>query len=138
MKKVLLIMIDGFGISDNKNNNYINMANMNNYNNILSMYPNSKLDIGIKDVNMINSDITSLIIGSGKIINKDSNKYSLGNYLSDLDLTQVRIADKDSYANVTYFFDGGNDEKINDCSKVLVKNDNKYEMSCIDITKETA
>lgn len=139
MKKILLVMLDGFGIGNNKDINYLKLANMKNYNKLISDYPNCSLDIGIKDINMINSDITSLIIGSGKIIKKDDNiKYTLGSYLSDLDLTQVRIADASSYANVTYFFDGAKDIKLNGCQKFLVNNnDNKYNMSCIEITKQT-
>lgn len=64
----------------------------------------------------------------------------LGLYLSQLGLTQARIAETEKYAHVTYFFDGGIELELNKCKKVLIPSpkvdtyDLKPEMSAYEIT----
>lgn len=66
----------------------------------------------------------------------------LGIYLSNLGLTQTRIAETEKYAHVTYFFDGMYSGKIDKCSQVLVESpdvetyDLKPEMSAAEVTKK--
>ncbi|MDE6284527.1 MAG: alkaline phosphatase family protein, partial [Bacilli bacterium] len=66
----------------------------------------------------------------------------LGVYLSELDFTQARVSESEKYAHVTYFFDGGRDEKINKCDKFHIPSpavatyDLKPEMSCVEVTKK--
>ena len=70
-----------------------------------------------------------------------SAKQPLGVYLSELDLTQARIAESEKYPHVTYFFDGGFNGKLNKCDKFEIPSpavatyDLKPEMSCVDVTK---
>lgn len=82
-----------------------------------------------------------------------SNKYSyscfklddinnpIGVYLASKGYSQVRIAETEKYAHVTYFFDGGKDYKLRREKKILVPSlkvktyDMKPEMSCYEITK---
>lgn len=45
---------------------------------------------------------------------------SLGVYLSKLDLSQARIATRQSYDYVTYYFNGENDEKLPKCNNYLI------------------
>lgn len=67
---------------------------------------------------------------------------ALGVYLSDLGLTQARIAETEKYAHVTYFFDGGNDIKLQGCDRFLIPSpkvatyDMKPEMSAVEVTKQ--
>ena len=67
----------------------------------------------------------------------------LGIYLSNLDITQARIAETEKYAHVTYFFDGMYNGKINKCDKILIPSpkvetyDLAPEMSATEITKKT-
>ena len=67
----------------------------------------------------------------------------LGKYLSDLGLSQARIAETEKYAHVTYFFDGGRELKLENCDRYLIPSpkvatyDLKPEMSAIDVTKQT-
>jgi len=67
----------------------------------------------------------------------------LGIYLSNLGITQARIAETEKYAHVTYFFDGMYNGKINKCEKILVPSpkvetyDLKPEMSATEVTKKT-
>ena len=65
---------------------------------------------------------------------------TLGDYLSSKGLKQLRIAETEKYAHVTYFFDGGIDKDIESCDRVLIPSpkvatyDLKPEMSAYEIT----
>ena len=67
---------------------------------------------------------------------------SLGVYLSKLGKKQLRIAETEKYAHVTYFFDGGKDIKLEGCKRILIpsKKVSTYdlypEMSAVEITEE--
>ncbi len=45
---------------------------------------------------------------------------TLGDYLSSQGLTQLRIAETEKYAHVTFFFDGGLDKQIEGATRVLI------------------
>jgi 2,3-bisphosphoglycerate-independent phosphoglycerate mutase len=66
----------------------------------------------------------------------------LGTYLSSLSLKQLRIAETEKYAHVTYFFDGGKDIDIKGCKRLLIDSpkvatyDMKPEMSAYEITEK--
>lgn len=45
---------------------------------------------------------------------------TLGDYLSDKGMKQLRIAETEKYAHVTFFFDGGIDKEIDGATRVLV------------------
>ena len=66
----------------------------------------------------------------------------LGKVIEKEGLKQLRIAETEKYAHVTYFFDGENKEKLNNCDKILIPSkkiatyDLKPEMSAIEITKK--
>lgn len=66
----------------------------------------------------------------------------LGIYLSNLGLTQARIAETEKYAHVTYFFDGTYNGSIEGCNKYLIPSpsvatyDLKPQMSAVEITKK--
>ena len=47
-------------------------------------------------------------------------KNSLGDYLSQLGMTQLRLAETEKYAHVTFFFNGGRDEPFGGESRILV------------------
>jgi 2,3-bisphosphoglycerate-independent phosphoglycerate mutase len=67
---------------------------------------------------------------------------TLGVYISNLGITQARIAETEKYAHVTYFFDGGYNGKLDGCDKFLVASpkvatyDLKPEMSCVGVTRK--
>ncbi len=64
----------------------------------------------------------------------------LGAVLAKNQLTQLRIAETEKYAHVTYFFDGENETKLKKCDKILIPSpkvatyDLKPEMSAYIIT----
>ena len=64
----------------------------------------------------------------------------LGEYLSNLGLNQLRIAETEKYAHVTHFFDGDKDLELNGAKQILIPSpkvatyDLKPEMSAEEIT----
>lgn len=60
-------------------------------------------------------------VDSPTIFKKDlSNVYSIGRYFSDLGMTQARIAETEKYAHVTYFFNGGIEDKLKNCDNYKI------------------
>jgi 2,3-bisphosphoglycerate-independent phosphoglycerate mutase len=65
---------------------------------------------------------------------------SIGEYLSSLGKTQVRIAETEKYAHVTFFFSGGREEPYDGETRILIKSpdvatyDLQPEMSAYEVT----
>ena len=65
---------------------------------------------------------------------------TFGEYISNKNLTQLRIAETEKYAHVTYFFDGGVEKDLPGCKRILIPSpkvatyDLKPEMSANEIT----
>lgn len=65
---------------------------------------------------------------------------TLGSYLDSLGITQLRIAETEKYAHVTYFFDGGEELELKNAKRILVASpkvatyDLRPEMSAKEIT----
>jgi len=65
---------------------------------------------------------------------------TLGEYLSNKGVKQLRIAETEKYAHVTYFFDGGVEKDLDNCDRILIPSpkvatyDLKPEMSAYEIT----
>ena len=73
MKKVILLILDGFGIRESENGNAIKMSNLPNLNNILKTYSVSELttsgeDVGLPKGVVGNSEVGHITIGSGRTI----------------------------------------------------------------------
>ena len=83
----------------------------------------------------VSDDVKSDIAFKKEIIDN-----TLGIYLSKLGKKQLRIAETEKYAHVTYFLDGGRDLDLNLCDRVLIPSpkvatyDLKPEMSAREIT----
>ncbi len=54
---------------------------------------------------------------------KDTINNSLGEIISQNNLKQLRIAETEKYAHVTFFFDGGIEKKIQNCDSILIQSD---------------
>jgi 2,3-bisphosphoglycerate-independent phosphoglycerate mutase len=65
-----------------------------------------------------------------------------GEYIADLGLTQLRIAETEKYAHVTFFFNGGEEKVFKDEKRILVPSpdvatyDLQPEMSSVQLSKE--
>lgn len=72
--------------------------------------------------------------------NKEIIDNTLGIVLSNNNKKQLRIAETEKYAHVTYFFDGGRELELDGCKRILVNSpkvatyDLKPEMSALEIT----
>lgn len=70
----------------------------------------------------------------------DNLSNTFGEYISNLGYTQLRIAETEKYAHVTYFFDGGVEKELPLCERVLIPSpkvstyDKKPEMSAEEVT----
>ncbi|MBR1416893.1 MAG: 2,3-bisphosphoglycerate-independent phosphoglycerate mutase [Bacilli bacterium] len=93
MKKVLLIVLDGFGIRDEVKGNAIKNADMPNFNSLWEKYPHSLLEasgeaVGLEKGQMGNSEIGHLSIGAGRLIKQNIaqiNDMFVNNELDDND-----------------------------------------------------
>ena len=73
MKKIILLILDGFGIRQNETGNAIKMSNLPNLTNILEKYPMSELTTGGEAVGLPkgligNSEVGHITIGSGRTV----------------------------------------------------------------------
>ncbi len=67
---------------------------------------------------------------------------TLGEYVASKGMTQLRIAETEKYAHVTFFFNGGKEDEYNGEERILIPSpkvatyDLKPEMSALEITEE--
>ena len=94
-----------------------------------------------------NIKMATLMPVSDEVISKPAFKIedlinTLGEYVSTKNITQLRIAETEKYAHVTYFFDGGKEKDLPGCKRILIPSpkvatyDLKPEMSAYEITDE--
>jgi len=72
-KPICLIILDGWGISDQKEGNAVYIAKTPNMDNYYKIYPNTKLGasgeaVGLPDGQMGNSEVGHLNIGAGRVV----------------------------------------------------------------------
>ncbi len=82
MKPIVLCILDGVGINNDKNHNAVALANMPFFNKLLKKYPNSKLKasgnaVGLPDGIMGNSEVGHITIGSGRIVNQFLRRFEI-------------------------------------------------------------
>ena len=82
MKPVVLCILDGVGINENKTHNAVALADMPYFNNLLKNYPHSKLNasgnaVGLPDGIMGNSEVGHITIGSGRIVNQFLRRFEI-------------------------------------------------------------
>jgi 2,3-bisphosphoglycerate-independent phosphoglycerate mutase len=75
-KKVLLMILDGWGIGDGSKSDVISNVPTPNIDHLLKTYPNSRLfasgeNVGLPDGQMGNSEVGHLNIGAGRIVYQD-------------------------------------------------------------------
>ena len=98
-------------------------------------------------VHLNNIKLATLMPVSADVIHESAFKIddlinTLGEYISTKDKTQLRIAETEKYAHVTYFFDGGKEKELKNCKRILIPSpkvatyDLKPEMSAYEITDE--
>ena len=91
---------------------------------ILSTFVDKKFN-GFEVKNINNLYLSTLMYVSDNVssdiaFKKDEINNTLGIYLSKLNKKQLRIAETEKYAHVTYFFDGGKDIELNNEKRILI------------------
>ena len=100
---------------------------------------------GFKRKKQVNIKLLTMMPVSDEVINDtiyDLNEVvnPFGEYISKLGYKQLRIAETEKYAHVTYFFDGGKELDLKNCDRILIPSPNvatydlKPEMSAYEIT----
>ena len=121
MKKIILLILDGFGLRDDESGNVINMSNIPNIKKIMSDYPISSLEasgvsVGLpKGVNG-NCEVGHMTIGAGRYIKQP------------LTLINEKIKDKSFFENdeLLDLMDYVNDNKSTLHMLGLISSDNVY------------
>lgn len=98
MKKILMIILDGFGIREEEHGNAIKHANMKFFNSLLEKYPYSLLEasgeaVGLPDNQFGNSEVCHEVIGLGKKIKQ---KITMLNE----EITTKRIINNEEFQNL--------------------------------------
>jgi len=82
MKKVALIVLDGWGVGENKENNAIYMAKPKFFNHLITNYPNTKLQasgelVGLPKGQIGGSEVGHLTMGAGKVLTESLTRINL-------------------------------------------------------------
>src|SRR5512135_3316039 len=80
-KRILLLVLDGWGINMNKEGNAIAAAKAPVYNTLINDYPHTELQasgeaVGLPDGQMGNSEVGHLNLGAGRVVYQDSTRIS--------------------------------------------------------------
>lgn len=95
----------------------------------------------LKNLKLVTMMPTSDEIISKSAFEPEKLENTLGEYISKKGLKQLRIAETEKYAHVTYFFDGGEEKELLKCNRILIPSpkvatyDLKPEMSANEITE---
>jgi 2,3-bisphosphoglycerate-independent phosphoglycerate mutase len=101
-KKVLLMILDGWGIGDGSKSDVISQVPTPNLTDLKKKYPNSKLhasgeDVGLPEGQMGNSEVGHLNIGAGRVIYQDLVKINVECKTGDIKKNKV-LVDAFTYA----------------------------------------
>ncbi|WP_125153436.1 2,3-bisphosphoglycerate-independent phosphoglycerate mutase [Clostridium rectalis] len=97
-KPVLLMILDGFGITDKADGNAVEAANKPNYTSFLNDYPHTELkasglSVGLPEGQMGNSEVGHLNIGAGRIIYQELTRISKdikeGRFFKNLEINEA-------------------------------------------------
>lgn len=131
MKKIILCILDGVGISDKLTGNAVKLANTPNLSYLMHTYPYSELtasglDVGLPDGQMGNSEVGHTNIGSGRIVDQELVKINKeindGKFYKNKVLNKVIANAKKKKANIHIYgllSDGGIHSHINHLIAIL-------------------
>ena len=82
---IVLCILDGMGINENKNNNAVELANTPFLDNLIKKYPHAKInasgvDVGLPDGTMGNSEVGHITIGAGRVVNQFLRRFQIENW----------------------------------------------------------
>lgn len=97
-KLTMLMIIDGFGINEKEEGNAVKLANMPNFDRLMKLCPNSKINasansVGLPEGQMGNSEVGHTNIGAGRIVYQDLTRITKsiedGDFFSINELTRA-------------------------------------------------
>ena len=111
---------------------------------LFTAFTNPNFD-NFKTKNFNNIKLVTMMRVSDSVIcknafNNQTLNNTIGEYISDQGLKQLRIAETEKYAHVTYFFDGGIEKDLKGCDRILIPSpkvatyDLAPEMSAYEVT----
>ncbi|MDD2371372.1 MAG: 2,3-bisphosphoglycerate-independent phosphoglycerate mutase [Firmicutes bacterium] len=131
IKPVVLLILDGWGIENSKEDNAIKLAELPNYRRIIKDYPNtslltSGLDVGLPHGQMGNSEVGHLNIGSGRVVfqelTKIDNEIKTCNFFKNKIIIENMLKAKENKSNLHLMgllSDGGVHSHINHIKALL-------------------
>lgn len=131
MKKVMLMILDGFGLRDEVYGNAVKQANKPNFDYLWNKYPHSTLDasgefVGLPKGQMGNSETGHLNIGAGRIVYQPleyiNNEIRTGNMFNNKELLNVMNYAKENNKKLHFLglvSDGGIHSSINHLKSLL-------------------
>ena len=131
-KKVLLLILDGWGITNDKDVSAPGKANTPNFNNLLKEYPNNYLithgeDVGLPKGQMGNSEVGHMNIGSGRIVLQDllkiNNSIETDNFHKKKEFEDIISYSKQCSSNIHLIgllSDGGVHSHINHLKEIIL------------------
>ncbi|MFA5420561.1 MAG: hypothetical protein WC280_00840 [Patescibacteria group bacterium] len=134
-KKIVLLTINGWGISSDLKNNAIRKANIEDFKDLVSSYPSSSINLPFVK---LSDNYRSMGLGSKEL--KSLNNNSLSRILESNNLNQVKIADSENFPLVSVFFNGSEDRLNNEEWCLIEQNEGIFDrFLSIDerITKKT-
>lgn len=131
MKKVMLMILDGFGLRDEVYGNAVKQANKPNFDYLWNNYPHSTLDasgefVGLPKGQMGNSETGHLNIGAGRIVYQPleyiNNEIRTGNMFNNKELLNIMNYAKENNKKLHFLglvSDGGIHSSINHLKSLL-------------------
>jgi 2,3-bisphosphoglycerate-independent phosphoglycerate mutase len=131
-RKVLLLILDGWGITNDKDVSAPDKANTPNFNNLIKEYPNNYLithgeDVGLPKGQMGNSEVGHMNIGSGRIVLQDllkiNNSIETDNFYKKKEFEDIISYSKQCSSNIHLIgllSDGGVHSHINHLKEIIL------------------
>lgn len=106
---VVLLLLDGWGVAPAGEANAISLSGTPNFNQLIKDYPVALLNVKKKSLNA-----RYLSLGAGRHLTDENIQVSssLSAVISEAGLKQLKIAESNRLAALTYFFNGGREEKF--------------------------
>lgn len=106
---LVLLLLDGWGVAPTSEANAISLSKTPNFNYLIRNYPVTLLNIKRKSLNA-----RYLSLGSGQHLIDENHKTNnnLTQVISTAGLRQIKIGETERLAALTYFFNGGREDKL--------------------------
>ena len=131
-KKVLLLILDGWGITNDKDVSAPDKANTPNFNHLIKEYPSNYLithgqDVGLPEGQMGNSEVGHMNIGSGRIVLQDllkiNNSIETGNFHDKKEFEDIISYSRQNSSNIHLIgllSDGGVHSHIDHLKEIIL------------------